>query len=765
MRRPFLHIVFAGCFFFLTVIFISSCSTTKYIPEADHLYTGSKIKVSGEKVPKSIMKELEKTIRPDPNTKNLLGMKMKLMAYRPEEVPPKKKGFVGKMRRKYSEPPVLLSQVSLAENEKRLGNVLFARGYLRPGVNGEVKKKNKKASVVFKVVPGTRYTIRNIIYPVDSSALASAIRLSAAGSDLKGGDYFDFDLLRNERGRIDNYVKERGFFYYVPEYVYFKADSLHQGATDLYITLIPEIPEAALKQWKISDVSIYGSYTLEKDSIITLQKGRREKEFTVIDRQERYKSDLYKRSVMLKEGQLFRKSLQTMTVERLMNLQNFRFVRTVFLPDTSGLTNTLQSRIYITPAKKRTLRLELSGETKSNNFLGSSIAFRYRNLNLFRGAEILEAKISGGYDFQVGGIQQTARAYNLTGDLAIYVPKILPNFKINTKRNAFMPRTFFAIGAEYVRRPEEYTLRSAKFSSGYFWKVGKTSEHRLTLFNLNSVNPSNITPRFDSILNEDPSLKAAFERQFILGSKYQYTYNNTWRVKRRFNYVADFQVGSSGNIFSLLSHPAVDTPGAKMIFNIPVSQFIRVQADLRGYLKFHPRWMLANRMIAGAVFAYGNSSVAPYSEQFFIGGSSSIRAFRIRTLGPGSFHTPESVFQANESGEIKVELNSELRYDLWKYIKLATFVDAGNIWFEKDVPGKPGSGLDKGDLFGEMAVGTGIGFRFDFSVLVIRFDIAMPLRKPWYPEGSRWVFNQINFGSKLWRESNLVLNIGIGYPF
>jgi outer membrane protein insertion porin family len=761
----FYNIDFRRFCFILAVIFLCSCSTTKYVPEEDFLYKGSKIKVKGEKVPKSIIEEMKKTLRPAPNTKNPIGMNMKLMAYKPEKVPPEKKGFFGKIRKKYSEPPVLLSSVSIADNEKRLSNVLFSRGYLKPEIKNVVNKKDKKATIDFNIITGTRYTIRDIIYPRDSTPLAMEIRSSGETAELRKGNYFDFDAFKAERVRIDNYLKERGFYFYIPEYILFKADSLHLGSTDLYLTLIPEMPAEASKQWQVKDVSIYGNYTLEKDSTVTLQKGKKEKEFTLVDRQERYKTDLYERTVLIKEGQLYRKSLQTMTVERLMNLQNFRFVRTVYFPDTSGHTTDLSSRIYLTPAKKRTVRLELSGETKSNNFLGSSVAIRYRNLNLFRGAEILEARISGGYDFQVGGQQKSSNAFNLIGDVTLYVPKVLPYVPINTKKNSFMPRTFFTLSAEYVKRPDKYTLRSFRFSTGYTWKVGKSQEHNLRLLNFNIVDPSNITPAFDSILNNDPALKASFEKQVIIGSRYSYTYNNTWRNKRRFNYIANLELGSSGNIFSLFSNPPVDTPGAVKVFNVPVSQFVRVQADLRGYLKLHPRWMLANRIIAGSVFAYGNSQVAPYSEQFFIGGSSSLRAFRVRTLGPGSFHSTESVYQANESGEIKLELNSELRYDFWKFLKLAAFADAGNIWFEKDVPGKPGSGLSKGDLFGEMAVGGGIGFRFDFSVLVVRFDIAIPLRKPWYPEGSRWVFNEINFGNKDWRQSNIILNIGIGYPF
>ncbi len=741
------------------MLMLGSCNISKTIPKDDKLYTGAKVVSPGIKINKSIIEELESTIRPKPNSK-FLGFFPKLMVNSSLD-PNKKKGFVGRMLTKFAEPPVLLSQVSIQDNRKRLTNILFARGYLQSEINPEVKSNDFKAWIVYNIKPGTRYTLRNIIYPSDSSAISKAIDSVATSSKLKKGNYFDFDDLKNERARIDKFLKEQGYFFYIPEYILFRADSLHAGTTDVYLTLIPDMPDNAKKTWQIGDVSIYGNYTQERDSLISKMTGKKEKEFTIIDKQERYRSDLYTRTVLLKEGQLYQKSLQTTTIERLMNLQNFRFVRTVFFPDT--MSNILATRIYLTPSKKRTLRFEVSGESKSNNFLGSSVGLKYRNLNLFKGAEIFEAKINYGYDFQVGGNQQSARASNFSGDLSLFVPKLLPAFRIKTRKDSFVPRTAFSLGFEYVKRPELYTLRSFKLSTGYYWKVGKTTDHNLRIININSVEPSNISDSFNNILNSDPQLKASFEKQLIIGSKYQFTYNNTYR-ERKFNYIADLQFGVSGNIASLLSSAQVDTPGAKMIGGVPIAQFFRSQADLRGYLQINKRTSWANRFIIGAAFAYGNSTVPPYSEQFFIGGSSSLRAFRIRTLGPGSFYSPESVYQANESGEFKVEMNSEIRYDLWKFVKLAAFADAGNIWFFKDAPGKPGSGLS-GDVLKEMAVGAGFGLRIDVSVLAVRFDFAIPIRKPWYPEKDRWVFNEIDFGNKAWRNNNIILNIGIGYPF
>ncbi|HSF46477.1 MAG TPA: BamA/TamA family outer membrane protein [Chitinophagaceae bacterium] len=738
-----------------------SCNISKYIPKDEFLYTGAKMKPDSVKIEKSIMEELEKTTRPAPNA-SLFGMYPKVGVYYNQQKKKDKKGLFKGLIQKFGEPPVFISQVSTAENEKRISNVLFARGYLKSEVKHEVvKKKDKRAEIVYHIKPGTRYKIRNILFPTDSSEIARDIRASARRTRLKTGSYFDFDVLKNERTRIDNYLKERGYYFYIPEFILFRADSLHLGTTDLYLTLIDETPEQAKKKWTISDISIYGNYTLERDSIITRMKGRKDKSFTIVDRQERYKTDLYNRTILLKEGQLYQKSLQTLTVERLMNLQNFRFVRTVFFPDS--LTNTLRTRVYLTPAKKRTVRFEVSGETKSNNFLGSSVGIRYRNLNLFKGAEILEAKINAGYDFQVGGTQQSSQASTLNGDISLFVPKFLPYLPINTRKNPFMPRTFFTLGAEYIRRPDQYTMRSFKFSTGYHWKSGKTIEHELKVLNINSIAPSDITPSFDSILNKDPALKASFEKQLVIGSKYQFTYNNTHRRFRKFNYIFDFQGGTSGNLFNALAKQKVDTPGAIKVGGVPVAQFVKGQVDIRGYLRLNKRTQWVNRVIVGAIGSYGNSVIAPYNEQFAIGGSSSIRAFRIRTLGPGSYHSDEAVYEANESGEFKVETNTELRYDLWKFIKLGAFIDAGNIWFFEDVPGKPGSGLD--GLFKEMAVGAGVGVRFDVNIFSIRFDLAIPLRKPWLPEGERWVFDQMKFGDKAWRKDNLVLNIGIGYPF
>lgn len=744
-----------------------ACNTTKHVPQGDYLYTGAHWKYDSAKVDKDAREDLESIVRPKPNSA-FLGIPFKLWLLNLFPHAKSGKGFMHKFFNSITEEPVLLSQVNTFSVNKNLKNHLFDHGYFQGVVNAEMEKdeKTRKAKVKYIVKPGKRYRIREIYYPQDSLPLSKLFREASKETILARNDFLNLETLETERMRIDDFVKKKGYFFFQPDHILFRVDSLHDGFADLYYTVKKETPEAARETWTINDIKIYGNYNIAKDSVVTKQKGKREKSFTLIDNQNKYRSMVYDQAIVMKEGQLYNKELHGLSIERLMNLNTFRFTKFVFFPDTSTGRNLLNTRLYVTPLKKRTLQLEASANTKTGNFVGSELNIKWRNVNLFKGAEILDLRIGAGFDLQLGGKSvQNANAYTLQSEATLTIPRIVPHFWVRTGLNSYLPKTGINLGLEYIQRPGLYTQRSAKIALEYTWKFKKTIEHTLRPIRIQGYDPSNITPTFDSILNEDVTLKASFEKQLIIGSQYQFFYNNTFEAKQKFTYAMRFNAATSGNLFNLLSPAKVDTPGAVKFLNIPVTQFIKLEADLRGYLKLGKNLVWANRVIGGIALAYKNSAIAPYAEQFFAGGSSSIRAFRIRTLGPGSYYQPNQAYAANESGDIKVELNTELRYSLGKYLRFAAFTDAGNIWLRKEPADKPGSGFSKGDLFREMAVGSGLGLRLDFSILLLRFDLAMPLRKPWLPDGQRWVLGDIDLGSKTWRKENLILNIGVGYPF
>ncbi len=229
-----------------------------------------------------------------------------------------------------------------------------------------------------------------------------------------------------------------------------------------------------------------------------------------------------------------------------------------------------------------------------------------------------------------------------------------------------------------------------------------------------------------------------------------------------FNGLADV----SGNIAGAVISP--DPDGKKRIIGTPFSQYIKGQADVRYYYAINPKTRLANRIILGLGIPYGNNTQLPYIKQFFIGGNNSIRAFRSRSLGPGTYRDPaadtSSGFFPDESGDIKLEMNTELRYKINNILEGALFIDAGNIWLYNKDSTRPGAEFTK-DFLNQLAVGTGVGLRINLTILLLRLDLAMPVREPWLPAGQRWVLNQVDFGSSEWRRKNLILNLAIGYPF
>ena len=262
------------------------------------------------------------------------------------------------------------------------------------------------------------------------------------------------------------------------------------------------------------------------------------------------------------------------------------------------------------------------------------------------------------------------------------------------------------------------------------------------------------------------SLQRIIDRQLIFGPTYSFTYTNTMEKRKKNTFYYKGSIELAGNIAGLVTGANAKKDNTATIFSVPFSQFTKMEHDFRHYLRLGRNSQLASRIIAGVGVPYGNSTELPYIRQFFIGGTNSIRAFRARAIGPGSFkvETAANSFLPDQSGDIKLELNTEYRTKLFSIVQGAVFVDAGNIWLMNKNDSKPGAEFS-GRFLNELAVGTGVGLRFDLSFLVLRTDLAFPLRRPDNPEGSRWVLDQISFGNSSWRKENLVFNLAIGYPF
>ncbi|GAO45685.1 translocation and assembly module lipoprotein TamL [Flavihumibacter petaseus] len=741
-----------------------SCSTTRAVPEGDQLYTGSKIKWKGDK-PKdygNLEDGMNERLRPKPN-RRFLGMPIKLWLYNLGNKP-KGKGLNYLLREKWGEAPVLYSKVKEEYTSEILQHYIEDNGYFQAQLHWEkVNESGKKASVRYSVEPGTRYTLRNVVYEMDSSVLGQAILDTKAKSILKPGRIYRLDRIKTERDRINARLKEKGFYYFNADHLLFEIDTNHQGKVDLFLQIKKETPSSARIPYRMENVIIYPGYTLEKDSLVRNSAELDMGTYKVVDPDHLFLPNVFERSVFLKEDSLYTLSAHDITLQRLMNLGTFKFVKGQF---TTGLdSNHLNARFFLTPNPQYGLQFELTGSSKSNNTVGSQVKMTTLNRNWLRRANRLEFKLAAGFDWQVGGQkvnQANTNGYTIDAELAISIPKIyIPGITINP-RKPYVPRTRISAGYELLSRPGLYNLNSITLQYGYIWRQSPYIDHAFNPISISYVLPSNITPEFQKMLDNDPSLRQSMEKQFIVGGNYTWTFNN--QVKNRKNsFFITLNADIAGNILGVLKKKKDD--GKKYLFGRDFAQYWRVYGDARYYNRLSRKLIWANRLYLGYGYSYGNSYSLPFVKQFFIGGSNSLRAFRARTLGPGTYKSLLSSYTANEAGDIKLEANTEIRMKLVNILQAAAFVDAGNIWLLRETEGKPGAKFNWGSVLAETAVGGGIGLRADASILIVRFDVAFPFRKPWLPEGERWVFDRINFGDADWRRENLILNIAIGFPF
>ncbi len=778
-------IVYSCCITVMTLLY--ACSGTKYVPKGDALYTGASIKVntdSASKKHKSLVKDIASSLtRPKPN-RSIFGVKFKLHMYNLAGNPKSEKSFRSWLKNKVGEPPVLLSQVNVDNNVNVIRSSLENTGFFHVAVSGDTTVKGKKASATYTVTPGERYYIDSVFFETDSSNLSTNIRAASKNTLLKHGNPFDLETIKAERNRLDVYLKEKGFYYFDPGYLIIQADStVGTKQVHLYVKVKPNTTTAARSVFSINDIFIFPTFRINSStSADTLKKNATYyKGYYVIDRRNQYKPQLFQNTMQFKKGEAYNRTDQNLTLNRLVGLGIFKFVKNRFEVDSTRLNNLfndsarvlrglndsipLNTYYYLTPLPKNALKLEPTGSTKSNNLTGANITLGWRRRNTFKGGEILMVNANAGFEVQLSGQLKgyNTYRYGLEGNLSF--PKFLiPFYKYNLK-GGFVPRTNLLLGYEVLTKQKLYTLNSFKAGYGYVWKGNAFTEYDLKPIAINYIQPIHVSQQYSDSAANNPTLQKAIEKQFILGGNYNFNYNELVGNAIMTGWYFNGNVDLSGNIIGGILGANVNKGRPKSIANAQFSQYVKLEADTRFYLKLSKKSVLANRVIIGYGLPWGNSTELPFVKQFFSGGNNSIRAFRSRSLGPGTFKdTVNTAFLADQSGDIKLEFNTEYRTKLYSIFDGAVFVDAGNVWLKNEDPNRPGSKFT-GKFLSQLAIGAGVGLRVDVSILVLRLDVAFPIRKPWLAENQRWVLDDIRFGSKTWRQENLIFNLGIGFPF
>lgn len=756
-----------------------ACSTTKHIPEGERLYVEGDVQlqmdsnVNAER--KALFEEhLEELLMPKPN-KKLFGVRWKLMFWNAAGgYDTTNSNFFKRFLRKRGEEPVLLSDVNREYNENLLRNRMENLGFFNAEVNSDTTYNGKFGKIIYTGIPGKIYRIDTVIYEIDpNSNLGRDILKDKDKSLLKKGSNYNLDVILNERDRIDNELKNKGYYFFNPDNILVEVDStIGNHKVNMYITIKPETTPEAKEPQKIGNIYIYPNYTLTSQGYNrrpnTDMLDLFDDNYYFIDRQNTFRKKVIANHIFFKRGQLYNRGDHNRTINHLVNLNAFKFVKNSFEPSPDE-PNTLDVYYHLTPLPKKSLRLELLAKTASV-YNGSEANVTWSLRNAFRGAETVTLNVFGGYETQTGGnINLNSSYYRYGAELGITWPRLLSPYNWAPTRR-FIPKTYLKFGYEFLNRRSAYVLNSSSLKYGYVWKENDQKQHDLTLTEIIYVQPHNISEAYKAQMDTVPTLKRIVDPQFSFGPNYTFTFTNTMDESLKHTFYFKGGTNLSGNVLGLLQGANYDD-NQKKLFGTVYSQFVKIEADGRHYMKLGRYSQLASRIMLGMSYSYGNSRSLPYLKQFYSGGPNGLRAFRARAVGPGSA-LPENLgkdnFFADQTGDYKLELNTEYRARLvdmgFGVLNWAAFIDAGNIWLQNTEEDKAGGKLSK-DFLTELAVGAGAGLRFDLTFLILRTDFAIPLRLPYYPKEERWVIKNIDFGSSSWRRDNLIFNLAIGYPF
>lgn len=758
-------------FFILLVILITGCSNLKYLPPDEQLYTGASVNIEPRETVKrkDIRKQLESVIVPKPNAK-ILGLRAKLWFY---NIAGKdaKKGIRKWMRTKLGEPPVLFSKVDPHLVSQLMKSKLDNLGYFKSRAEYEIKSKDKKASVQYIATVSAPYKYNEITYPQGTDSLSIAIRQEQKDALIYKGKQYNLEVLKDERARIDNKLKNKGYYFFNPDLLIFKADtSVGDRKINMLLSVKAETPPKALIDYKLNKIFVVPQYAVINPKRILLKDTLFEYGYYFIERVNNFSHKALSRYIRLKEGEKYSKLNHDRTVSRLMGMGVFSFVNVSYKDTIIDRQGLLNAKISMTQLLPKTLKIDFDIGSKSNNYTGPTVTANFTNRNLWKAGELLKLNVNGTYEMAFSGKEKGFTSWEIGAGIQLITPRFITPITIRDASAINIPKTKFDLQYKALHRVKYFDTDGINFMFGYIWKETLNKEYEVNPIAINYSKLRHTTAAFDSILLRNPYLKRSFEEQFTFGSTVMFTYNTLTGLPKRNQYYLNLLLDVSGNLASLAHRvfTGVKTTDERpyKILGSRYAQYSKLSTDFRYYNNFDKNNSLATRIMIGAGIPYGNSTVMPYSKQFFSGGANSVRAFLPRSLGPGTFNADtakNSYF--DQSGDIKLEANLEFRFGIISLLKGAVFTDAGNVWLVRKNQYLPGGEFKTSGFLKEIAVGAGVGIRLDLSFFLLRLDLGIPLRKPWLPEQDRWVINDIKLGNPGWRRDNLVFNIAVGYPF
>ena len=763
---------------FLALITFPSCSTTKRLSSDQTLYTGVRnIEIAsvdeGAKVPGSVSAAASAPLKVKPNNPLVspwvrTPLPVGLWAYN-SFYTEKKKGFGAWMYRTFAKQPVVMEHD--VQPDARTGmvrDILDNHGYFGSQASYEIfpGRNPKKAKVGYKVAVARPWYFSTVRFPVPGDSLTRVIATITADSKLAPGRQYNIDTLLREQMRISTAMRNKGYYWFRPEYIEYRADTTRLPyGVDLRMDVSRSAPAAALVPYRVGDVGlkIFSADGRGRPDSIVVNGVKVWFQAPLKVRQSRIRN-----AMSLHKGDIASLWEINNMADRLSRLGIFRYVNPEITPlDSLRPGDSLDINVSVAMNTPMEITGEVDMAYKSSSFIGPTLELGLSHGNTFRGGEVLSLSMVGSYEWQTGNTSQEANStavnsYEIGVNASLMFPRLLVPGFIGRKL-VYGGKTSYSIGADLLNRPKFFRMASFNWSNTYEFRTSGTVSHSFTPFKLVYNKMLRTTDEFDETMAENPVIAKSFEDQFIPSASYTYSFDRRFGELRRDRITVQATLTSAGNVwagaYALFGAPRGE--GAKRLLGDPFSQFFKETVEMRLFKRVGRASTFALRVFAGAGHAYGNSTVIPYTEQFWIGGANSIRAFTVRSIGPGSFHSTAEKRQyryLDQTGEAKLEMNAEIRLPIAGGLHGALFFDAGNIWLLHRDAKRPGGTIGAGGFLDQIATGTGAGLRYDLSFLVVRFDLGIGIHLP-YETSRKGYYNIPRF------RDGLGYHLAIGYPF
>ena len=791
--------IFRACLVIISLFFIA-CSTTKNIPDDDQLFVGlTKIDYQSYEPGRhfdATQEEIEAALATAPNgalfgssyyrSPFTYGLWIWNYAY----------GSHGKFKqwlnRSFGDAPVLMSKVNPALRASVAKSVLRKNGYLHGTVDfHEVPQKNpKKMKIGYTVRLDTLFTVDSMEYvnfPADMRKLIDSTRAEAK---IGKGSIFDVASLDGERSRVSRLLRNNGYYYFQPSYATYLADTFQRPCHALLrLQMADSLPPEALRKWFIGKTTVSLRSPLMGRPTDSLQR----RSLTVLysGKHPAIRPRVILRNLKLRPRRPFSYDDYLESAQKINATGVFSSTDFVFTPRPG--TDTLDMQLNCTFDKLYDFYVETSFINRTIGRYGPELKVGITRRNAFRGAEKLDINLHGSYQWQKGGQGSTMNSYQYGADAAIEFPRIITPFNIKERTPRLVngrlrvPRRFYAtpwtvakVSTDIIRRPSYYKMHIVSGEWNYRWQPSENSRHEYSPLTLKYQFFNSRSDKFLQMMEENPYLYISMGDYFIPKMRYTYTYASPSNYQNPIRW--ETTVEEAGNLASLyfLAKGEGWNEKDKKMFKNPYSQFFKVETFLTKTWRLDTHAQLVGHLNMGYMYYYGNSSTAPFSENFYVGGANSIRAFTVRSIGPGAFHIQSGNSSESrefsyllQNGNIKFQANLEYRQMLFDNLYGAIFLDAGNVWSDDNIMPNFNEGSASADtqeteyadtklhastFLKQLATGTGIGLRYDLDFLVIRIDWGFGLHLP-YDTGKSGYFNIPRF-----RDMHS-LHFAIGYPF